>query len=411
MRKRTLLLTVLPIILFTGTNFFLIEKADSKVDRQIHIDLWESMRQSDLTKTLFKEGVVTSAEEKHVYFNEEFGPFESFLVKEGDKVEVGTPLYQYETTDREAQKNLLDSNIAQLDDEILSIEAHISELERLAPSIPVASTEDEESALEATIAREKEFAIEREIASKELEISRLENKIENLERQVSDLNSSASSLTVQSTIEGIVKNLSHDINNPLITIASPVPAISGKLTETESLEIKEKMQVLVRSKNEKETLNGEVTHVSQLPKNEPSIEKESSYPFTVTLQDETKLLPGHHVEVSIIMEEVQNVLAVPETSVEKLSDKEYIWVLTDEGTIKRQEVKTGLTVEGKQQITSGAEKGDHYIVNPSDYHYLVDGVSFITPLNWSKVELKGWKKQLKEPFVMENLLMGILERK
>jgi HlyD family secretion protein len=411
MRKRTLFLIMIPIILFIGINFFLIEKANSKIERQIQFDLWESVGQSDLAKTLFKEGVVTSAEEKHFYFNDEVGPFEGFLVKEGDKVEVGTPLYQYASTDREAQKKILESNIAQLEDEVLSIEAHIGELERLAPSVPVASTEEEEVALEAAIAREKAFAIEREVASKELEISRLENQIKNLERQVSDLASATSNLTVQSTVKGIVKSLSHDIDSPLITISSPTPVISGDLTEDESLTIKEKMQTLIRSKNEKATLKGEVSHVSPLPKNEPSIEKESFYPFTVTLQDETKLLPGHHVEVSIIMEKVENVLAVPQISIEKLGDKEYIWVLTDKGTVTRKEVKTGLVVEGKQQITSGVEKGKHYIVNPSDYHYLANGVQFTTPLNWSKVELKDWKKQLKEPFVMENLLMGILERK
>jgi HlyD family secretion protein len=410
MRKRTYILVTIPILLFIGINFFLIEKENSKIDRLLHTDLWKSVTQSDLTKTLAKEGVVTSEEETPIYFNDEFGTFAEFLVKEGDEVEVGTPLFQYEATDLEAQRNQLESDIDQLEDEIDSIEDHIDDLEDLERSVPSVSDEEEKIPLEAS-AMETEFSIEKEIASKEFEISRLENQIDNLERQVSDLDSYESSLTVQSSVAGIVKNLSHEIDNPLITIASATPVVNGDLTETESLEVEEKMQARIRSKNETGTLKGEISQISSFPKHDPAVEKESSYPFTVTIQDESKLLPGHHVEVSIILEEVKNVLAVPEISIEKLGDKEYIWVLTDKGTVTRKEVKTGLVVEGKQQITSGVEKGEHYIVNPSDYHYLANGVQFTTPLNWSKVELKDWKKQLKEPFVMENLLMGILERK
>ena len=65
MNKRTLFYTTLTVsLLFVGANTYLIEKADSKVDREVRIAEWEPVHKGDLTKELPKAGVVTSEEEK-----------------------------------------------------------------------------------------------------------------------------------------------------------------------------------------------------------------------------------------------------------------------------------------------------------------------------------------------------------
>ncbi|MGR3766099.1 efflux RND transporter periplasmic adaptor subunit [Rossellomorea sp. NS-SX7] len=410
MNKRKLLYTGLSLsLLFVGANAYLIEKAKSKVDREVRIEEWDAFDKDDLQKELPKSGVVTSAEETYLYFNDEFGSFKKFLVKEGDEIKAGTPLYEYEVTDYTGQKDVLESEVDQLEDEIDSIEDNISDLERLENSLP-STYDEEEMPLEAS-ALETEYDIKKEIASRELEIDRLENQIDSLERQISDLQSYETTLTVESSGEGIVKELSHSVQNPLITISSEATVVTTDLTEKEIMEVEEKMNAKVQSEVEEKTQKGIVTDVSALPKRDPHLETDSMYPIKIQLQDEdNKLLPGHHVLVSVITDEVKNTLVVPVTAVEKSGSKKHVWVLTDKGVVKKKTVETGLQVVGKVQIKSGVKAGEYFIMNPDEVPALRNGASFITALDWDKIKLRDLKKMDRQT-VWENLLLGILERK
>ncbi|MCA1055148.1 hypothetical protein LCM10_09125 [Rossellomorea aquimaris] len=409
-RKKHLYTGLALSLLFVGTNGYLIEKAESKVDREVRIEEWESLGKDELQKELPKSGVVTSAEETYLYFNDEFGSFKKFLVKEGDEVKAGTPLYEYEVTDYTGQQDVLESEVDQLEDEIDSIEDNISDLERMERSLPSTSSNEEEIPLEAS-ALETEYDIKREIASRELEKDRLNNQIDSLERQISDLKSYETTLTVESGGEGIVKELSHSVQNPLITIASKSTVVTTDLTEKEIMDVEENMDAKVQSELEKKTLKGLVSQVSSLPKRDPHLDTDSMYPISITLQDEdNKLLSGHHVLVSVITDEVKNALVVPMTAVEYSSAKKYIWVLTDQGTVKKKAVKTGLQVDGKVQIKSGVKAGEYYIIDPEDVPALQNGASFITAMDWDRIKLRDLKKLDRET-VIENLLLGILERK
>jgi HlyD family secretion protein len=410
MKKRKIVYTGIALsILFAGTNVYLIEKAKSKVDREVRIEHWEALDKDDLQEELLKSGVVTSAEETYLYFNDEFGSFKKFLVKEGDEIKAGTPLYEYEVTDFTGQKDVLESEVDQLEDEIISIEANISDLKILGNSLP-SSYEDEEMPLEAS-ALATEYDIKKEIASRELEIDRLENQIEGLESQISDLESYETTLTVESSGDGTIKELSHSVQNPLITIASSGIVVTADLTEKEILNVEENMDARVQSEVEKKTLKGLVSDVSTLPKRDPHIETDSTYPIEIQLKDEdSKLLPGHHVFVSVITDEVKNALVVPFTAVQTSGMKKHIWVLTDKGNVKKKPVETGLEVDGMIQIKSGAKAGEYYIVNPDEVPALENGAAFITAFDWDKIKLRDLKK-MKRPAVIENLLLGILERK
>ncbi|WP_175990051.1 efflux RND transporter periplasmic adaptor subunit [Bacillus sp. Marseille-Q1617] len=408
-KKRTFYIILFLVILFTGTNLYFIEKANSKVDREVRIEEWDAFDKDDLQRELPKSGVVTSAEETYLYFNDEFGSFKKFLVKEGDEVKAGTPLYEYEVTDYTGQKDVLESEIDQLEDEIDSIEDNISDLERLENTLP-SSYDEEEMPLEAS-ALETEYDLKKEIAARELEVDRLENQIDSLESQISDLESYETTLTVESSGDGIVKDLSHSVQNPLITIASEATIVTTDLTEKEIMEVEEKMNAKVQSEVEKKTQKGIVSDVSSLPKRDPHLETDSMYPIKIQLQDkDNKLLPGHHVLVSVITDEVKNTLVVPITAVEKSGTKKHVWVLTDKGTVKKKVVETGLQVDGKIQIKSGVKAGEYFIVNPDVVPALRNGASFITALDWDKIKLRDLKK-MDRPTVLENLLLGILERK
>jgi HlyD family secretion protein len=411
MKRKTIFYSTLTLsLLFVGANTYLIEKANSKVDREVRVANWEISGKDDLVKELPKPGVVTAEEESYIYFNDEFGSFKKFLVKEGEQVKSGTPLYEYEVTDQTQQKSVLESEVEQLEDEIDSIEDNIDDLESLESSLPSSSSDDKKIPIDAS-ALQSEYEIKKEIAAKELEIDRLENQIDNLERQISDMESYETTLTVQSSVDGTIKDLSHAIDNPLITIASQSTIVATDLTEKEIVTVEENMSAVVQSDIEKKTQKGIVTSVATLPKNDPHLQTESMYPVEVKIQDtENKLLPGHHVFLSIITEEVKGALVVPVTAIEKEGSSTYVWILTEKGTVEKRKVETGLQVNGQQQIKSGVKAGEYYIVYPGDIPALENGTPFVTGIDWNKIKLRELKK-VDRPTVLENLLIGILERK
>jgi HlyD family secretion protein len=411
MKKRSIFYTILTVsLLFIGANTYLIEKANSKVDREVRVAEWEPVNKGDLAKELPKAGVVASEEENYIYFNDEFGSFKKFLVKEGDQIKSGTPLYEYEVTDQSQQKSVLESEADQLEDEIDSIEDNISDLKQLESSLPSSSTDDKEIPIDAS-ALQSEYDLKKEISAKELEIDRLENQIDNLERQIKDIESYETTLTVQSSVDGTIKDLSQAIDNPLITIASQSTIVTADLTEKEITTVDENMNTTVQSDIEKKTQKGIVTKVATLPKNDPHIQTDSMYPVEVKLQDtKNELLPGHHVFLSIITEEVKGAFVVPVTAVEKEGKSKYIWILTSKGTVEKRKVETGLAVDGQQQIKSGVKAGEYYIVYPNDIPAFQKGATFITALDWDKVKLRDLKKFDRQT-ILENLLLGILERR
>jgi HlyD family secretion protein len=411
MKRKTIFYSTLTLsLLFVGANTYLIEKANSKVDREVRVANWEISGKDDLVKELPKPGVVTAEEESYIYFNDEFGSFKKFLVKEGDQVKSGTPLYEYEVTDQTQQKSVLESEVEHLEDEIDSIGDNIDDLESLESSLPSTSTDDKEIPIDAS-ALQSEYDIKKEIAAKELEIDRVENQIDNLERQISDIESYETTLTVQSSVEGTIKDLSQAIDNPLITIASQATVITTDLTEKEIVTVEENMNAVVQSDIEKKTQKGIVTSVSTLPKNDPHLQTDSMYPVEVKLQDsENKLLPGHHVFLSIITEELKGAFVLPVTAIEKEGSTKYVWILTEKGTVEKRKVETGLQVNGQQQIKSGVKAGEYYIVYPGDIPALENSTPFITGIDWNKIKLRELKK-VDRPTVLENLLVGILERK
>lgn len=93
MKKQTAILLSAGILFVSG-NLYLALKDDSKAVRSSYINKWTATGKENLTKTLHAEGVITPVEEHHVYYNDTPGGFKNFLVKEGDQVDTGSPLYE-----------------------------------------------------------------------------------------------------------------------------------------------------------------------------------------------------------------------------------------------------------------------------------------------------------------------------
>ncbi|UTE73335.1 HlyD family efflux transporter periplasmic adaptor subunit [Rossellomorea marisflavi] len=394
-------------LVFVGVNTYLIEKADSRVNREVRINHWELSRQETLRDMLYKPGVVIPEEDQYLYFNDESATFKKFLVKEGEQVKSGTPLYEYEVSDQLQQRDVLKSEVEKLEEDASNVEDSISELSKLVSSLPSPSSDEKDVPIEAG-ALQSEYDIKREMVSKQLEADQLESHIKSLEKQIAAIDSYETTLTVESSVSGTVKSLSHEIQNPLVTIASDSTVVTTDLTEQEVDEVDENLNVRVKHDGKK-SLDGVITKVDRLPKADPHLKTESLYPAEVQVQ-EAQWRPGQHVSLSIIMEEAKDAVTVPVSAIEKVDDQAYLWMMTKNGTVKKRKIETGLEVDGRQAITAGVKAGEMYVEEPDEIASLKDQERFITALDWRRLKIRDFKT-LDRADVYTNLMLGILERK
>lgn len=393
-------------LVFVGVNTYLIEKADSRVDREVRINHWELSRQETLRDMLYKPGVVIPEENQYLYFNDESATFKKFLVKEGEQIKSGTPLYEYEVNDQLQQRDVLKSEVEKLEEDATNVEDSISELSKLVSSLPSPSSDEKDAPIEAG-ALQSEYDIKREMVSKQLEADQLESQIKSLEKQIAAIDSYETTLTVESSVSGTVKSLSHEIQNPLVTIASDSTVVTTDLTEQEVDEVDENLNVRVKHDGKK-SLDGVITKVDRLPKADPHLKTESLYPAEVQVQ-EAQWRPGQHVSLSIIMEEAKDAVTVPVSAIEKVDDQAYLWMMTKNGTVKKRKIDTGLEVDGRQAITAGVKAGEMYVEEPDEIASLKDQERFITALDWRRLKIRDFKT-LDRADVYTNLMLGILER-
>lgn len=390
--------TLAVIALFVVANFFLIFKKDSEVARSKYINEWRTVKEQKLVLSKHKAGVVTPVEEEHVYFQSGAGDFEQFLVKEGEEVDPGTPLFEYSPKSIEASIKQLEAEITKLENERDAIEDNIDDLEKVERDLSKKKDQEENTSNKEAMAS----TIKAQIYEKELQLSRVEGEIERLEELVSISDDSLDSLTVSSNIAGVVKKISHDLGNPVVTITSTEQQIKGILEEEEVLEIEEGMKVIITSKTLKNKLEGTIAKVAVNPEQEPRVDTESEYEFVVEfdatdldMDDATeaedvqadgaeeadkeiaeqnknatdenedkkaveteditsKIFTGAHVDVKIITKEVDDALTLPAGTIRN----GYVYVLKPNGTIEKRKVKTGIKVNGIYEITGKIENGE-----------------------------------------------------
>lgn len=367
------------IVIVIVANLFLIFKKDSKIERAAYVERWTDIKEQDLVLSKNKPGVVVPAEEEYVYYQAGSGIFEEFLVSEGEEVQSGDPLFEYSPLDIEETISGFEAEITKLESELEALEENIEELEELEQD-----TDDPYGAAMASI-------ISAEIYQQELELSRVEAEIEKYEEFIEIADDGTSHLTVDSGISGVVKNISRDLQNPVMTITSHDLAVEGVLDEDESAVIKEGMKAAVTSNKLKDRVEGTVSSVSVNPIEDPKLGEESEYSFTVELEDQPEeVIPaGSHVDMKITLDEASDVLTVSDKAIKGDS----IFVLGSNGRINKRKIETGLAVNHSVEITSEAEEGELVVYKPNS---LKNKTAFFTPINVSKLSKTELTKMPKK---------------
>lgn len=390
MNKKAILISAGAI--FVGTNIFLTFKDNSKVDRSSFISEWKTAQKQDITEKLFTDGVVTPFEEHHIYYDDSNGAFKNFLVAEGDQVSSGTPLYELSSENKKASQEKLELEKKQLVKEKKLIEEQIKQLTYLQTVSEANATtaEDDDGTVSASSGDLISLSIEKEIYDKELEISRVESEIDKYDDLIDS--NSGSDIGTKSDVEGTVKNINVDLKNPIVTIISDKPKVKGTLTEEELKRVETGMKVKVV--NSDISTPGTLTKILPYPEENPSLKKESQFPFEIELDgDNQNLIQGTHVNVSVITNEVKNAVTIPNSAIDHTSKIRYAYVLNEAGKIEKRKLSNGIKQEERTQVEKGVENKEIVATNPEEV-LKVKG-AFITPLKVSKLEKRWFKAEKK----------------
>ncbi|GAM14774.1 efflux RND transporter periplasmic adaptor subunit [Mesobacillus selenatarsenatis] len=409
-KKTTILLTA--GILFVSANLYLALKDDSKAERSSYINKWSTVGKESLTETIQASGVVTPKDEHHIYYNEVSGEFKSFLVKEGDKVDSSTTLFEYSSDNIDEDLAKLEAERSQLVRESTLIEEQIQQLLYLQ-SVSISSSNNSAPVFGDGSAGSDSsdlllVSIEKEIYDKQLEKSRVKTEIDKYDDLIDSYDGS-DELGRSSEVAGTVKKINYELKNPIITIISDRPKVEGVFTEKDLKNVEEGMEVYIKSDLFKGTVGGTLTKIAEYPETDPSVKKESNYPFEIELEEDQNqgpIIKGTHVDVNVVTNQVVNASTVPEKSVKKGKKNSFIYVLNEKGVVEERKIKKGLTEDDKVEVKKGAKSGEIVVKNPDKIQQL--NSPFFNRLNIESLKKKTFTEEGKRT-IFKHIMVGFFK--
>ncbi|KRG08767.1 hypothetical protein ACA29_24855 [Lederbergia galactosidilytica] len=303
---------------------------------------WDVLNSGNLEETLQTEGMVVPAEKQPIFLDPQT-PFKNFLVENGEVVEKGTPLFEYESSHQEEQLAVVDAEISRLESEKENINFYIEELVRMKANfytIDVFSQEKPEvesqaaKAVEAASLNGLSLSLDQTIAEKELEKSNIEETIQQYETQRETIQNGMNGLTIYSPVEGTVTALSLELKNPIMSIFSKNTIVEGQLSEKQVEKVQLDMPVKLYSSKLDKKITGKVILIEELPLENAALDQPSFYRFTIEPETEDeKWRVGHHLQAKIILAEAHGVPIVSQKSVVKNGRQAFLWALTEDGTL------------------------------------------------------------------------------
>lgn len=101
------------------------------------------------------------------------------------------------------------------------------------------------------------------------------------------------------------------------------------------------------------------------------------YAVFITPENEEPLKKeGTPVNAKIITKQSENTFTVPSTAIQYNGNQPYVWIYSPiKKTLTKQDVKTGISSDGKTEISAGIKKNNRIVVNCSkDFSVLYEGI-------------------------------------
>lgn len=384
-------LTIFVIVLLI-TNGWITWKKE-----QIHmttmVQEYQHPIKQDIKKVLTTKGVVIPSKSYEVLLQKEKGETYSVLVQEGEHVNQGDEIIQYENPELDAEIMALENKQMEYMNITDQLSNEIALLENDSIEVFSLDEENEESIVLESIQRQTE------LSDKKSELRLLSSQLESIEEDLEKLIRMKEQLVVKSPMEGIVTDIDEQVlqdGEQILSIKTNEPMlVKGKISELHMQAVTPELTAIMTMDALKgQKFEGIVTEVGRTPLKEPTIEsQESEYPIYIQLNEVNEnIVEGFHTTIDVILEQRKDVLTLPIEAIKKEDDQRYVYVL-ENGTLNKRLIKLGLQEKKRIEVKKGI-KEDQLILEPKKH--LKDGQKFFIPIQVQKLEINDLKQFQKE---------------
>lgn len=423
MNKRLSITVAIIVSLFIAVNVHLLFSKKSTVPKTLYVQHHERMTPGHYEEEVMKEGLITPEDIYTVYVGDD-EVIDSWLVKEGDPVQVGDEIALLQTERAESQLAAWEAEEEGLLEQRDAIESTIATLEsdrRSAQnnSSHVNTTEtpgDSEVELNVDVQVDvhQDGAFAQAIAEAERELSEIDRKLAVVQTQ---LNQDATRPALISPVDGTVAK----VDKHSFTLAADIYSDTKLVTTYVQLDEWQKVEagdpVQIQQNHLETAIEGTVHSISEVPatdsrwreaydKLDPK-ERDNPldlYELTIMPAEELVNLPfGANVNATIIVNEADAVAVKIDWLETYVKDSAIAWKLDEQGRT----AKTGVTVpfitNNRAVVTEGLTTGDVAIHSSHIDEYNVQSNVFLPfPLEFpsrSDWRAFGWKNYVKYGFV------------
>ncbi len=307
------------------------------------------------------------------------------FVEEGDMVEEGDPLFEYDMEDVKAELRQAELDLEGMQNEITDAQAQISQL-----------TKERNSA-----SSDEKYQYTADIQEKENSIKQTEYNIESKKAEMEKKQQTIDNAVVTSKLAGVVKSINNSSNDMMMgedtsymtVLAVGDFRIKGTVSETNVQMLSEEQSVILRSRvDEEQTWTGTITKIDTQNEasnnngengvyyeSESSMEKATKYPFYVTLDSTDGLMMGQHLFIELDQGQTteKEGIWLFEGYIVQEEETSYVWTADAKNKLEKRIVELGEYDEnmGQYEILSGLTEED-LIAFPMEGLY--EGVTAVT---------------------------------
>lgn len=326
--------------------------------------MYTTVKEGSIASSTLLSGTVAAADEQYVYYDISKGDLNAVLVAQGDQVQVGTPLVQYDTAELQAA---YDTAVRARD----KVGRQIEDLRVNGQSVDLTG--------DATVDGKATSAAQRTV---DMQMQDLNDAYADAQAAVDKAQAAFDEATVTSNVAGTVVEVNKSVsksntstNQTVVHIVNQGSLqVTGELSEYDLANISADQEVKITSKVYPDKVwTGKISYVSNYPENGQAAAalpgsgggaSNSKYPFKVAITSEIgELKQGFSVNIEVVNNS-KNIL-VPVAAVVPEGDKNFVWTIVD-GKAQKVEVTLGSSDAMYQEVTGGLKADDHVISNPND---------------------------------------------
>ncbi|MGT2753386.1 efflux RND transporter periplasmic adaptor subunit [Streptococcus ovis] len=324
--------------------------------------LYTKASEGSIASSTLLSGTVEAADEQYVYYDPSKGDISEIKVKQGDQVQPGQALIQYDTAELQGA---FDTAVRARD----KVGRQIYELKTYGKTVDLTGDEAVDGEVVSSTQR-----------SMDMQLQDLNDAYADAQNAVDKAQGALNEATVNSTVSGTVVEVNRSVSKSNTTTSQTVVHIVnqgslqavGTLSEYDLANISVDQEVKLTSKvYPDKTWNGKIAYVSNYPENQQATTATpgassggAHYPFKVKLTSEIgELKQGFTVNIEVVNKSKR--ILIPVSAVVADGDKNFVWTIVD-GKAKKVEVTLGSSDATQQEVVTGLKVDDHVISNPDD---------------------------------------------